>query len=233
MNRKSTSTVTPESKQLARVLIVDDHPVFRAGLAGLVNLENGLKVCGEVADATACMTHVETLQPDLLLLDMSLPGKSGLELIKDLRAIHPALRILVISMHDETLYAERVIRAGARGYIMKQEGPDKVIAAIRKVLAGGIAVSERGAGLILSGLSSHEKEARGGLSQLTDREFEVFRLIGSGREPQEIARILHLSIKTVDTHRAHIRQKLELKNGTELIHHATRWMAEKSGIGDI
>lgn len=228
MSRKPATLPPASNPTKTRVLIVDDHPVFRAGLAGLLNLEKSLTVCGEVADAPSCISQVEALKPDLLLLDMSLPGKSGLELIKDLRGIHPNLRILVISMHDETLYAERVIRAGARGYIMKQEGPDKVIEAIRKVLQGGIAVSERGAGLILGALSGGENRERGGLTQLTDREFEIFRLIGSGSEPHEIARTLHLSIKTVDTHRAHIRQKLGLKNATELIHHATRWMADQT-----
>lgn len=211
-----------------RVLIVDDHPIFRAGLASLVNLEADLTVCGEANDAAQAMQAVEKLHPDLLLLDMSLPGKGGLELLKDIRAIAPRTPVLIISMHDETLYAERVIRAGGRGYIMKQEGPEKIVQAIRKVLEGGIFVSERIASQILSAMSGGRSGASSTVSALTDREFEVYRLLGQGKEPHEIARALHLSIKTVDTHRAHIRHKLGLRNATELIHHATRWTAEQA-----
>jgi DNA-binding NarL/FixJ family response regulator len=217
---------TPAPNEKKRVLIVDDHPVFRAGLTGLVNLETRLVVCGEAHDAAQAMAAVEKLRPDLVLMDMSLPGKSGLELLKDVRALSPKTPVLMISMHDETLYAERVIRAGGRGYIMKQEGPDKIVQAMYKVLSGGIAVSERMASIILDALSG-PKSGSTSVSTLTDREFEVYRLLGQGREPQEIASQLHLSIKTVDTHRMHIRQKLGLRNATELIHHATRWTADQ------
>lgn len=215
---------TPAKK---RVLIVDDHPIFRAGLNGLVNLEAELTVCGEANDAKQAMQAVEKLHPDLVLLDMSLPGKGGLELLKDIRAIAPQTPVLIISMHDETLYAERVIKAGGRGYIMKQEGPEKIVQAVRKVLSGGISVSERIAAQILDAMSGGKSRTSSSVSTLTDREFEVYRLLGQGKEPHEIARTLHLSIKTVDTHRAHIRQKLSLRNATELIHHATRWTAEQ------
>jgi DNA-binding NarL/FixJ family response regulator len=215
---------TPAKK---RVLIVDDHPIFRAGLNGLVNLEAELTVCGEANDAKQAMQAFEKLHPDLVLLDMSLPGKGGLELLKDIRAIAPQTPVLIISMHDETLYAERVIKAGGRGYIMKQEGPEKIVQAVRKVLSGGISVSERIAAQILDAMSGGKSGTSSSVSTLTDREFEVYRLLGQGKEPHEIARTLHLSIKTVDTHRAHIRQKLSLRNATELIHHATRWTAEQ------
>lgn len=216
-----------------RVLLVDDHPVFRAGLAGLVNMEPDLAVCGEASDAAQAMDLTAASSPDLILLDMSLPGKGGLELLKDLRSAHPGTPVLIVSMHDETLYAERVIRAGGRGYIMKQEGPEKMLLAIRKVLAGGITVSERISAIILDALaaplpSQPAQPGAGSVSTLTDREFEVYRLIGQGKEPQEVARVLHLSIKTVDTHRAHIRRKLGLKNYTELVHHATRWTADQA-----
>jgi DNA-binding NarL/FixJ family response regulator len=219
----------PQVAQTAkkRVLIVDDHPIFRAGLTGLVNLETDITVCGEAQDATQAMQAVENMQPDLVLLDMSLPGKSGLELLKDIRALAPQTPVLIISMHDETMYAERVIRAGGRGYIMKQEGPEKIVQAIRKVMSGGISVSDSISSLILDALSGAKKGAVSSVSTLTDREFEVYRLLGQGKEPHEIARMLHLSIKTVDTHRTHIRQKLGLRNATELIHHATRWTAEQ------
>jgi DNA-binding NarL/FixJ family response regulator len=221
---RKTNAVTSSKK---RVLIVDDHPVFRAGLSGLVNLETDLSVCGEAHDAAQALAALEKLSPDLVLLDMSLPGKSGLELLKDIRALSPQTPVLIISMHDETLYAERVIRAGGRGYIMKQEGPEKIVQAVRKVLSGSISVSEPIAAQILDAMSGGKGGARSSVSTLTDREFEVYRLLGQGKEPHEIARMLHLSIKTVDTHRAHIRQKLGLRNATELIHQATRWTAEQ------
>ena len=211
------------------ILIVDDHPVFRAGLIGLVGMEPDLAVAGEACDAAAALEAVSRLQPDLVLLDMSLPGKSGLELLKDLRAAYPRLPVLIISMHDETLYAERVIRAGGRGYLMKQAGPEKMIKAIRRVLAGSISVSERISTLILDALSGSrdQPERAASISTLTDREFEIYRLLGQGKESQEIAQTLHLSSKTVDTHRSHIKTKLGLKNNTELVHHATRWAAEQ------
>lgn len=224
MPKKQPPNDAPAKK---RVLIVDDHPIFRAGLTGLVNLEGELTVCGEANDATQAMHALEKLHPDLVLLDMSLPGKGGLELLKDIRAITPQMPVLIISMHDETLYAERVIKAGGRGYIMKQEGPEKIVQAIRKVLGGSISVSERIAAQILDAMSGSKGGTSSSVSTLTDREFEVYRLLGQGKEPHEIARTLHLSIKTVDTHRAHIRQKLGLRNATELIHHATRWTAEQ------
>ncbi|MEZ5384489.1 MAG: response regulator transcription factor [Prosthecobacter sp.] len=212
------------------ILIVDDHPVFRTGLMGLIGMEPDLRVCGEARDAAEALDCVSRLQPDLVLLDMSLPGKSGLELLKDLRAAHPRVAVLIVSMHDETLYAERVIRAGGRGYIMKQEGPEKMVQAVRRVLAGGISVSERISTLILDALAGpHEHSQRpSSVSTLTDREFEVYRLIGQGKEPQEVARLLHLSSKTVDTHRSHIKSKLGLHNNTELVHHATRWTTEQA-----
>lgn len=212
-----------------QVLIVDDHPVFRSGLIGLVAMEPDLAVCGEAHDAAQAMAMVTRTRPDLVMMDMSLPDKSGLEALKDLRAACPQVPVLMISMHDETLYAERVIRAGGRGYIMKQEGPEKVILAIRKVLAGGISVSEAISALILDALSGSNgtKPGAASVSKLSDREFEVYRLVGQGKEPQEVARLLHLSVKTVDTHRSQIKKKLGLRNNTELVHHATRWAAEQ------
>jgi len=229
MPKKTTTKTANATIAKKSVLIVDDHPVFRAGLTSLVNLEPDLRVCGEAHDASQALSAIEKLNPDLVLMDMSLPGKSGLELLKDVHALHRKTPVLIISMHDETMYAERVIKAGGRGYIMKQEGPEMIIQAIRKVLGGGISVSERIASLVLDTLAgtTSPKSAAGSVSTLTDREFEVYRLIGQGKEPQEIAQMLFLSIKTVDTHRGHIKQKLGLKNGTELIHHATRWASDQ------
>lgn len=219
-----------QAAPVKRVAIVDDHPVFRAGLTGLVGMEPDLSVCGEAHDASQAMELISKTSPDLVMMDMSLPDKSGLEALKDVRAAYPLLPVLMISMHDETLYAERVIRAGGRGYIMKQEGPEKVILAIRKVLDGGISVSDRISALILDSLASSQtpKQGTASVTKLTDREFEVYRLIGQGKEPQEIARLLHLSVKTVDTHRSQIKRKLGVKNNTELVHHATRWTAEQA-----
>jgi DNA-binding NarL/FixJ family response regulator len=205
---------------------VDDHPVFRAGLASLIRLEEDLEVCGEAGNAAQALALIEQHAPDLVLIDMSLPGRSGLELLKDARSLRPTLPILVISMHNEEVYAERVLRAGGRGYIMKQAGPEKIIAAIRRVLAGSVCVSDAMSARILDSLSG--SAVASSVSSLSDREFEIFDLIGRGLEGQEIAAALHLSIKTVDTHRASIRRKLGLKSGTELIHRAVQWVGTQS-----
>ncbi len=225
MPEKTIPASAPSPKK--RVLIVDDHPVFRAGLTGLVNLEDDLIVCGEAHDAAQAMHLLKELRPDVMLMDMSLPGKNGLEVLKDIGTLSPQTLVLIISMHDETLFAERVIRAGGRGYIMKVEGPDKIILAIRKVLGGGISVSDRVASQILHALSGSTR-SQSPVSTLTDREFAVYQLLGHGKDPHEIARVLHLSIKTVDTHRHRIGKKLGLRNATELIHHATRWFAAQT-----
>jgi DNA-binding NarL/FixJ family response regulator len=167
----------------------------------------------------------------LILLDISLPDKNGLELIKDIQALKPALPILVVSMHDESLYAERVLRAGGRGYIMKQEGGKKLLQAVRHVLSGQIYVSEKMAAGILETFSGrHTEVAASPVQQLSDREFEVFQLIGQGKSTREIAVHLHLSAKTVEVHRLNIKKKLKLKTSTDLVRHAVRWLeTEKSG----
>jgi DNA-binding NarL/FixJ family response regulator len=226
MPKTQPKRATSETKiRRKRLLLVDDHPVFRAGLASLIRGEDDWEVCGEADDAAGALSLIERDAPDLVLMDMSLPGRSGLELIKDARCVMPGLVVLVISMHDEAVYAERVIRAGGRGYIMKQAGPDKILQAIRRVLTGAVFVSEAMSARILDSLSGAPSSSS--LAALTDREFEVFNLIGRGLEPQQIADSLNLSIKTVDTHRASIRRKLGLKNGTELIHRAAKWNDEK------
>ncbi|MDB6117832.1 MAG: two component transcriptional regulator, LuxR family, partial [Verrucomicrobiaceae bacterium] len=189
----------------ARVLVVDDHPIFRAGLMGLVAQETDLTVCGEAHNAAQALAAIDVVKPDLVLLDMGLPDKSGLELLKDIRVMHPSLSVLIISMHDESLYAERVLRAGGRGYIMKQEGPEKILKAIRKVLSGKVYVSDETSAAILDGMSGVRAQDTSTLvSKLTDREFEILTLIGQGKDAPDIAKQLHLSIKTVDTHRMHI-----------------------------
>jgi DNA-binding NarL/FixJ family response regulator len=207
-----------------RILVVDDHPMMRQGLAQLVGAEADLTIVGEAENAESALDRLTELQPDLVLADISLPGKNGLELIKDFQAIRPELPVLVISMHDESLYAERVLRAGGRGYIMKQEGGKKLMEAIRRVLGGQIYVSEKMSALILEIFSGRRAGAEGSpVENLTDREFEVFQLVSEGKGTREIAEKLHLSVKTVDVHRANIKTKLKLKSAPELIRYAVRW----------
>ena len=208
-----------------RILIVDDHPMMRTGLAQLIGNEPDLKVVAEADTAGQAINLVSKQKFDLALLDISLPDKSGLELIKDIRALRPEMPVLVVSMHDEMVYAERVLRAGGRGYIMKQEGGEKFLRAIRQVLAGEVFVSEKMSARILEVFSGRQPEHSGSpVRKLSDREFEVFQLIGQGVGTRAIAEQLHLSVKTVEVHRANIKEKLALKTATELVRYAVRWM---------
>jgi len=211
-----------------RVLIVDDHPMTRAGLAHMINHQPDMIVSGEAESAAQALAALETNEPDLMLVDITLPGKSGLELIKDLKAMHPGLPVLVVSMHDESLYADRVLRAGARGYITKHEGGEKLMRAIRHVLSGKIYVSEYMSAHILEIFSGGQMTPhRSSIESLSDREFEVFELIGEGLLARQIAERLHLSAKTVDAHRANIKEKLKMKTSAELISFAARWIADR------
>jgi DNA-binding NarL/FixJ family response regulator len=208
-----------------RILIVDDHPMMREGLAQLIGDQQDMTVCGEAGNAHEALEKVRLLQPNLVLADITLPGRNGLELIKDIQALGTGVSVLVISMHDEALYAERVLRAGGRGYVMKQEGGKKIMEAIRQVSAGKIFVSEKMSAKILEIFSGRRPE--GGASpveNLTDREFEVFQLIGQGMETKELARELHVSPKTIEVHRANIKAKLQVKSMAELIRYAVRWV---------
>jgi DNA-binding NarL/FixJ family response regulator len=208
-----------------RVLIVDDHSVLREGLAMVINQEPDLLVCGEAADAPQAIQAVAALQPDAVIVDLSLTSGSGLELIKDVRAQHPDLLMLVLSLHDEELYAERVLRAGARGYIMKRASTTELLVALRKVLSGDVYLSERMASLIVTqAVGKRETPANEGpLSSLSDRELEVFQLLGEGHGTRKIARELGLSMKTVSCYRQNIKSKLHLNDATELLHHAVQW----------
>ena len=222
-------TTAPDAKKQARIFIVDDHPIFRAGLAGILRQQPHLTVCGEADTAAKAFEEIPRAKPDLLLTDIGLPGKSGLELLKDLHAFQPGLPVLAISMHDEALYAERVLKAGGRGYIMKQAGPEMLLKAIDQVLAGHVYVSEKMAADILEHIVSPGTKAKSSpIGKLTDREFEVLRLIGEGKDGRQIAKDLHLSVKTVSCHQAHIKEKLGLVNSTALIHFAARWVGEES-----
>lgn len=203
---------------------MDDHPLTRRGMAQLIGQQEDLIVCGEAGNAPQALAAVKSLQPHLVLADVTLPGKHGLELIKDLKVLHPEVLVLVVSMHDESLYAERALRAGARGYLMKNEGGDKLIEAVRQVLTGKVFVSSSMSARILDSFSGRSRKAnRGNLNALTDREFEVFHFIGQGMTTSEIGRQLNMSSKTVETHRLHIREKLQLKTGPELLKYAVRW----------
>ena len=207
-----------------RVLIVDDHPMMRQGLAQLIDNEPDLKVVAEADTGGQGLDIVVAEKLDLAVLDISLPDKNGLELIKDIRSVKPELPILIMSMHDEALYAERVLRAGARGYIMKQEGGKKLLQAIRQVLAGQIYVSEKMSARILETFSGRRPdETASPVTRLSDREFEVFQLIGQGKGTKEIAQHLSLSVKTVEVHRAKIKEKLSLITATDLVRYAVRW----------
>jgi DNA-binding NarL/FixJ family response regulator len=217
-------------KNKRRILIVDDHPMMRQGLSQLIGEEADLTICGEAEKASQALEGIGKLKPDLVLVDISLPDKNGLELIKDMQATQPGLMVLVISMHDESLYAERVLRAGGRGYIMKQEGGKKLMAAIRQVLSGQIYVSEKMSARILEGFSGrHASTGSSPVDKLSDRELEVLELVGEGKGTREIAAQLHLSVKTVEVHRAHIKEKLALKTAPELVRFAVRWVEAQSG----
>lgn len=208
-----------------RILVVDDHPMTRAGVVQLLNKQPDLVVCGERGSPADALTEISKSPPDLLLTDLTMPGRAGVEFIKDALALQERLSILVVSMHDEAIYAERVIRAGARGYIMKEAGGDKLLSAIRQVLSGKVYVSEEMSARILDNLSG--KKPRGShspIEKLSDREFEVLQLIGQGKSTRDIAKHLHLSPKTVDVHRGHIKEKLELNDATALVRHAVRWV---------
>jgi len=213
-----------EKPQKARIFIVDDHPMTRAGLTHMINHQPDTLVCGEAENAAQALDLMAVSQPELMLIDITLPGKSGLELIKDVKAILPDLPILVISMHDESLYADRVLRAGARGYITKHEGGDKLMGAIRHVLSGKIYVSESMSAHILEIFTGGQPGPdRSSIQNLSDREFEVFQALGEGLSSHEIAKKLHLSAKTVDAHRANIKTKLKINTTAELISFAARW----------
>lgn len=219
------STVEPDPISKHRVLVVDDHPMTREGLAAIIDRQKDMEVCCQASNAAEAFNELSQSLPDLMVTDMSMPGRSGLEFIKDVSAMAPQLPILVLSMHDEMLFAERALRAGARGYVMKDAGAARLLEAIRLILKGETYVSPQMSARIVEAFTG--KRPRGSSSpieKLSDREFEVFQLLGNGHSTKEVAEILRLSPKTIDVHRSHIKEKLQLKDAASLIHHAVRWV---------
>lgn len=205
-------------------MLVEDHPVVRHGLANLIDDEPDLTVCGGAESSRQALELISQLRPEIVVIDIALGEDSGLELIKQIHNSHPNLPILALSMHDEALYAERALRAGAKGYIMKKEAMDKVMTAIRSVLAGEIFVSQKMASRMVNKLIGGDRAKTGSaLETLSDREFEVFNLIAQSVGPTEIAQRLNVSVRTIETHREHIKEKLGLRNGAELTRYALEW----------
>jgi DNA-binding NarL/FixJ family response regulator len=219
---------TSVSSDRKRIFVVDDHAIVRQGLSLLINQEADLTVCGSAKDASSALEGIVRLRPDLLILDISLEGPDGLDLLKSVRLHDEAIPVLILSMHDEALYAERALRAGANGYIMKQAATDGLLVAIRRLLSGEIYVSDRMAARMLRQFAGHAApNSRSPIEELSDRELEVFRLIGKGHGTREIADSLHLSVKTVESYQAHLKEKLSLKNSRELVQHAVQWLARE------
>jgi DNA-binding NarL/FixJ family response regulator len=229
-----TATVTkekskPASPKIKRIVIVDDHPLFRKGLEQLIHSSDGaFTICGEAGDAVEGMARIRQLKPDMAIVDLSLPGANGIELIKNIRAEFDKLPILILSMHDESLYALRALRAGAQGYVMKQEALERVIDAIREVLAGRPYLSSQMSAKLITNFASGSTQTSP-TDKLSDRELEILELIGKGRDVHEISGALHISRKTVETHRAHIKEKLNLKNAREVNRFAAQWVEGQSG----
>jgi DNA-binding NarL/FixJ family response regulator len=220
--QRSVAGPHPEKK---RILIVDDHPILRKGLSMLINQEPNLVVEGEAEDARKAMELIDAIVPDLVIVDISLPGVDGVELLKNIKLRHPDLPAIVVSMHDEAVFAERALRAGARGYIMKQEAVEKVLIGIRRVLAGEIFVSNRVTTQLMERLlDGGPKTPKTPFDLLSDREFTVFQLIGQGLGTRQIAESLHLSVKTVESYRSHIKDKLKLETGRDLLKCAIQWV---------
>lgn len=217
--------------KVTRILIVDDHPTFRLGLSQALNLEEDFEVAGEADSTRAALTMLDTVTPDIVLTDISMPDENGIELIRKLAEAKPDLPVLVLSMHKEVLFAERALRAGARGYLIKQESPTEIVDAIRRVLTGEIAVSPQLSSRLLQwtlqGTVSKE-DSPNLLASLSNRELEIFQMLGNGLSSSEIAKSLDISVKTVDTHRAHIKRKVGASSAHELLRTAVVWTLDKN-----
>jgi DNA-binding NarL/FixJ family response regulator len=218
-----------DSPDVKRILVVDDHPLFRKGLEQLINSDGTFAVCGEASNAVEAMGVIRKLNPDLAIVDLSLPGANGIELIKNIRAEFSKLPILVLSMHDESLYALRALRAGAEGYVMKHEAMANVLQAIREVFSGRPYLSPAMAAQVITKFAHRQAEGEAdAVERLSDRELEILELIGKGNDVRQIAKALHLSPKTVETHRSHIKDKLDLKNSREVARFALQWLSARN-----
>lgn len=210
----------------ARIYIADDHPLVRRGLAAMINTEPDMEVCGEAEDCASATSDIARLRPDVAIVDISLRGNSGIELIKNIKAFDAKIHVIVLSMHDESVYAMRVLRAGAKAYVMKQDVANKVMDAIRKIQKGQMYFSDRVTSQMLNKIVKGQDADDSPVAGLSDRELEIVNLIGSGLGTGEIASRLHVSVKTVETHRAHIKSKLNLATATQLVQFCVRWVEE-------
>ncbi|MGV3661680.1 MAG: response regulator [Prosthecobacter sp.] len=215
---------------MKRIILIDDHPIMRRGLAVLIRAEKGLDVCGEAGSAREGLEVIEKLKPDLAVIDLTLPDKNGLELVKDVRAAFPATQCVVLSMHDEAMYGERALRAGARGYVMKEAAADHLVTAIHKILGGGLYVSEALNARMLEQMTGTPRSKASGMDALTDREMEILELIGKGVATKNIATQLSISARTVEAHRAHIKEKLGITDGAALVRHAVQWVEGRAKV---
>jgi DNA-binding NarL/FixJ family response regulator len=225
---KNISAQDPATTARSRVFIVDDHTMFREGLRQLIERDPGLMVCGDAADSAGCMQGIRETKPDVVIVDISLAGASGIDLIKAIKSEHDDLPVLVVSMHDETLYAERALRAGAMGYVMKHEPAKTMKAAVHKVLGGDMSLSEKMASRVISKFMRGQPDSRPAspVEMLSDRELEVFRMLGQGKGVREIAEHLSVTVATVNSFRNRIKEKLGLKSSTEVMLHAIQWSRE-------
>ena len=232
MNSQSTVAFSPPapSSGVKRLLIVDDHPIFRHGISQLIRQLRDVTICGEADNAQNALEAMRRYAPDVVVMDISMPGKNGIELIKLMLAEQPRLIILVLSMHDESIYALRALRAGAKGYVMKQQAMENVLEALRKVIDGGIYISPQfGEKLVFKVIQGSDSDLGTPVDKLSDRELEVLQLFGRSKSTREIADALHLSVKTIETHRAHIKEKLGFKDADEMVKFAVEWIAVEEG----
>ena len=220
-----TKQLRPVEAESVRILLVDDHPLVREALAEVLGRRPGCRVCGEAEDRAGALAVLETCKPDLVILDLALKNSQGMELIKDIHARDPDLKMLVVSMHDELVHAERAVRAGACGYITKQEATTKILSAIQRVMSGGIYLSEQVSAHIASKLAGRPQVSS--VEKLADREMQVFELIGEGLSTRQIAQRLHLGLATVETYRTRVKEKLKLKDAVELLQFAIRWKRDQ------
>jgi len=232
MNSQSALASNPSTTATdqKRLLIVDDHPVFRHGISQLIRQLPNVAICGEADNAQSALEAMRRHVPDIVLMDISMPGKNGIELIKLMLAEQPRLIILVLSMHDESIFALRALRAGARGYVMKQQAMENVLEALRKVISGGIYISPQfGEKLVFKVIHGSESDLGTPVDKLSDRELEVLQLFGRNKTTREIADMLHLSVKTIETHRAHIKEKLGFRDADEMVKFAVEWITAEEG----